>query len=58
MHILEVPASHLAKFADAMNDANIVYRTTYKNRHSYNATINIKNQSDLEKAQEIFKNLK
>lgn len=58
MHTLEVPASHLANFADAMNEANVVYRTTYKNKHSYHATINIKKESDHKKAEEILKNLK
>jgi len=58
MHTLEVPLNHLDSFANAMNKANIVYRTTYKNKRSYNAIINIKKESDLEKAQEIFKNLK
>lgn len=58
MHTLEIPSNKLDEFSEMMNEANIVFRVTYRNKKTSNATINVKKELDFEKVKNIVKNLK
>lgn len=57
MFTLEVPVEKMKEFDNLMNEANVTYRTAGKNSNGSAMIVNLKKQSQLDKAKEIVKNL-